>query len=306
MTSAPPPPPAVDPGALVRQEGVLLVGTPADREGLVLALRARGADVRTVDPADGEDAVRAALATHAARLPVACGGDGSVHHLVRELAEAGTLHRPVGVLPRGTGDDLAGHLALPRDEAAAADALLTGRVRRLDLLETDDGALVVNADHLGLGARAAGRADALKPFLGPLAYLVGGVAVGWHQSTWECVVEVDGEVVHEGPAVVVAVGVGHRVGGGVPLLPGSQADEGAARVVVAAPVGRRERVALGLALRRGEHPGRAGVTAARGQEVRLRADRPMPVDLDGELLAPVTERSWTLREAAWGVVVASG
>src|SRR5207248_883935 len=59
-----------------------------------------------------------------------CGGDGSAHAAVQGLAGRG---KPMGLLPLGTGNDLARNLGLPRDPAAAADVVLAGRTRAMDL-----------------------------------------------------------------------------------------------------------------------------------------------------------------------------
>ena len=109
---------------------------------------------------------------------VVCGGDGSVHAVVAALHRAGAAGPPVGLIPLGTGNDLARALGLPLDPAAAARVVLDGRPRTLDLLVDDAGGMVVNAVHLGVGAEAARQAAALKPRLGRLAYLVGGVSAG--------------------------------------------------------------------------------------------------------------------------------
>ena len=52
----------------------------------------------------------------------------------------------------------------------AAHGFVGGRARPLDLLETDDGRVVVNASHAGLGAQAAQRSEDLKERFGPVAY----------------------------------------------------------------------------------------------------------------------------------------
>jgi diacylglycerol kinase (ATP) len=60
----------------------------------------------------------------------ACGGDGTIHNIAQALANTPTA---LGVLPLGTANALAHDLALPRNLAAAARALLHATSRRIAL-----------------------------------------------------------------------------------------------------------------------------------------------------------------------------
>ena len=61
---------------------------------------------------------------------VAVGGDGSVGQAVAALARTKVA---LGIVPTGTGNLLAGNLALPSDPADAARVILTGRRRVIDV-----------------------------------------------------------------------------------------------------------------------------------------------------------------------------
>src|SRR5690606_12259058 len=81
------------------------------------------------------------------RRLVLAGGDGSVHAAVNSIARLGLLDDVVvGILPFGTGNDLAGGVGLS-DPEVALDACLGDAHRRLDLLRTAD-RVAVNAIHL--------------------------------------------------------------------------------------------------------------------------------------------------------------
>lgn len=88
------------------------------------ALRARGLEVETLSttPEDrGQQAAREACA-RGADLVLACGGDGTVHHVLQALASCSSA--ALGVLPLGSANVLARHLRLPLDPLAAALAQL--------------------------------------------------------------------------------------------------------------------------------------------------------------------------------------
>jgi diacylglycerol kinase family enzyme len=61
---------------------------------------------------------------------VAVGGDGAVLQVVNALAETKVA---LGIIPRGTGNLLAGNLRIPHRLDRAVDVLVNGRHRRIDL-----------------------------------------------------------------------------------------------------------------------------------------------------------------------------
>src|SRR4029077_12902176 len=101
-----------------------------------------GAEVITA--ADPGEAARAldrrlgAPATAAAPLSrlIVVGGDGSVHLALNRLFESGRQGNvALGLIPMGTGSDLARSLGLPRDHRQALERALAATPRELDVLE---------------------------------------------------------------------------------------------------------------------------------------------------------------------------
>ncbi|MGY1780106.1 diacylglycerol/lipid kinase family protein [Geodermatophilus sp. SYSU D01036] len=289
-------------------------GSAGSADGLDPALEVlrAGADVEVAATADAGDLDRVLAGRDGRRLAVA-GGDGSVHAVVAALDRAGALDPadPLGVVPLGTGNDLAGALGLPDDPAAAARCVLDGPPRPLDLLRDDAGGVVVNAVHAGIGVRAADEAAGLKERLGVLAYPVGAAVAGIAGAEHRLRVTVDGAVVTapagwaaDGATPLLMVGVcnGPTIGGGTALAPGADPGDGLADVVVSAATGAAARAAFAVALLAGRHPGRDDVVVVRGREVTVTGG-PAGLDADGDLLPPAAARTWRLVPAAWSVSV---
>ncbi|SNS87446.1 Diacylglycerol kinase family enzyme [Geodermatophilus pulveris] len=289
-------------------------GTAGDGAvGAALRELRTGADVvvaATGSPAELDEA----LAGRDGRRLVVLGGDGSLHAVARALHRAGALDpaEPVGVVARGTGNDLARSLGLPLDPVAGAAAVLAGVPRPLDLLEDDAGGLVVNAVHAGVGARAGARADRLKELLGVVAYPVGAAMAGVSSLGWPLRVEVDGRVaahpregwVADGTRELLMLGVctGRSIGGGTPLAPDAEPDDGLADVVLSAATGPVARAAFAAALTSGEHVDRPDVLVLRGSRVAL-SGGPVDLDADGEVEEGVASRTWRVRRHGWSLLV---
>lgn len=289
-------------------------GTAGDDavEAAVATLRT-GADVAVA--ATGSRAeLDEALAARDGRRVVVLGGDGSVHAVARALDRAGGLDpaEPVGILARGTGNDLARTLGLPLDPVEGASAVLAGRARPLDLLVDDAGGLVVNAVHAGVGARAGVQAHRLKERLGVVAYPVGAALAGVTSAGWPLRVEVDGRVAAhpaegwaaDGTDDVLMLGVctGRSIGGGTPLAPHAAPDDGLADVVVSVATGPVARAAFAAALATGEHVDRPDVLVLRGAQVAVTGG-PVDLDADGEVEEGVAARTWRVRRHGWSVLV---
>lgn len=85
--------------------------------------------LRTRSPEETQEHARRAARDGYARV-IAAGGDGTVHWVLNGLAGADTA---LGIIPLGSGNDLARNLGLPLDVEAATRVALTGTVRRADL-----------------------------------------------------------------------------------------------------------------------------------------------------------------------------
>jgi diacylglycerol kinase family enzyme len=279
----------------------------ADDEAVEAALEVlrAGADVAVAATGNAAE-LDEALAAHPDRRLVVLGGDGSVHAAVAALDRAGRLDPavPVGIVPRGTGNDLAQALGLSLDPAESAAAVLAGVPRPLDLLRDDDGGLVVNAVHVGIGAVATAQAARFKGALGTAAFPLGAAIAGVTSGGTNLRIEVDGEVLADGSTGVLMLGVcnGPTIAGGTPLAPGAIPDDGLADVVVSTATGPVARAAFAAALLNGSHDGRPDVRVVRGRRVSI-SGPPVEAVADGELQDAAPSRSWRVEPRAWSVVL---
>ena len=280
-------------------------GAAEEAVGAALSVLSARTDVRREVCAEPGDLDGVLDGLRDGEILVVTGGDGSVHTAVAALHRRGALaaDRPLGLVPLGTGNDLARTLGIPLDPADAARALLAGTARALDLVVDDGDGVVVNAVHLGIGAEAAEKAGALKDRLGAAAYAVGSVAAGVRPGGWSLRVEVDGASVHvDDEVLMVGVANGRTIGGGAELAPDASPDDGLVDVVIATSTGPLARLGFATSLREGDHVERDDVLVVRGRSVTVTGEE-FPVNADGELYGPVSARTWTVRPAVWSVLV---
>lgn len=103
---------------------------------------------------------------------IVAGGDGTINEVVNGLLERDAGPVPLGILPFGTANVLAGELGIPSRPVAAARALLAAEPCDIHLGELNGTAFMVMAG-IGLDGRIVARlSSVLKRRLGRLAYAV--------------------------------------------------------------------------------------------------------------------------------------
>lgn len=283
----------------------LIIFNPAARRasrahGAVRAAAAEGgAEIRTTEgPGDAARLARRARAEGVGQVVVA-GGDGTVNEVLNGIAP----HRPggagpdsggeggvptVGLLPLGTGNDVARNLGVPLDLPEAVAALEHGAERAVDVgrVSAEKNRYFLNSAIGGVGGLVERRlSPRLKGWLGPMSYRVAAVASFRRVPRHRVEVERgDGGDSFRGRAHSVVVANGPVAGAGIPVAPEARPDDGSLDVVVA-----EAGTALGIPglladVLRGRHLDRPDVHWFRADSVTLRSRPPMWVSVDGEVL----------------------
>ncbi len=271
-------PPARGPVAVLANTSTGSGRSAALLPSVVAALAATGRPVRVLD-ASGRDAAlaacRAAVDDGAAAI-VTVGGDGTAHLAIQAVAATATA---LGVVPTGTGNDLAAELGLARRPAeaarAVAAALAGGSTRSIDLARAEDpsgrrlwyGAVLA----AGFDAAVNARANRLAFPRGRRRYDAAILLELARLRARRYTLRLDG-VEHRVDAVLVAVANTGRYGAGLRICPHADPTDGRLDVVVGGRMGRATLVRLAPAVRRGSHLGHPAVSVAQARVVELAAD----------------------------------
>lgn len=255
----------------------------------VRALTSAGVRTRVQVSSSSDDLrriVREAVARGSDTVAV-CGGDGTLHWAVQELAGTACA---LGVLPVGTGDDNARTWGIPLgDPTAAAQVVVTGRRRSLDVahVRAADGTsrYFVGVLSAGFDSFVNERANRMSWPKGKARYLA--AIIGELRSFAPAVYEadVDGDRITDG-AMLVAVGNGISYGGGMKICPAAQPDDGVLDVTWLHAVKTSRFLRLFPSVFSGGHVERAEVSTYRGREIGLSAEGQLAY-ADGERVGPL-------------------
>lgn len=218
-------------------------------------------------------------------LVVAAGGDGTAHEVANGLVGSGTV---MGLLPLGSGNDLARTLGVPRDLPGACRLLARGAARAIDVGSVE-GEVFVNGIGIGLDGVVLEKIRARRWLPGSAVYLEGIIRALWSYRPLAVEIRYDGARLALA-VTLVAVANGPYVGGGIPIAPGAGIDDGLFDLCIVGASSRFEVIRrLGKAYR-GAHTRLPQVTMARAAAVTVEMERAAPLQMDGELFLPKTAR----------------
>lgn len=218
---------------------------------------------------------------------VVFGGDGTTMQAAAALAGTDV---PLGLVPGGTGNILAGNLRIPSRPVPAAQLISRGRTRRIDLgrVERPDGTHYF-AVACGAGADArvmGGTASTEKRRWGIGGYLATLARVIPEVRSTECTIAVDGRTFEAPATVALALNCPEMIPPVLKVMDRVALDDGVLDLLVLAADGPWQcarglwRVIQNVVV--GTGPTRY-LTYARGSEIRIEADEVLPVQFDGDV-----------------------
>ncbi len=276
------------------------------------AMQARGMAYQLISASSGPEAcaVLAGLPPDVAALAV--GGDGTAHGLLPELTRSG---RALGLVPLGSGNDLAGMLGLGAGDFAAALGRLERPPQRLDVLEVtlESGppTLLLNGLGMGFDAQVAALMTAAParwfglPLSGFSRYLWAALSGLRGLESGIISVTLDGQNSDEqpfysGPSCLAAIMNGSRYGGGFQIAPGADPQDGLLDLTLGGQLSRPALLFLMFRVLRGTHLTHPQVRHARAARATLTWQTPIQTHLDGELAGRQRELSVRVLPGALG------
>jgi len=242
-------------------------------------LRALGASVELYATKSADDLARAAAEASgdgSVDRVVICGGDGSVHHAVRDFdLERGTF----AILPLGSGDDFADVCNVPRDVRRACEIAVRGAVREVDVALAN-GIRYLGVAGLGFDSEVNEYANSIRLPLGSFVYVYATLRLLPRFQPHR--VSIDGAPAS--PIMFAAVGNSRQYGGGIRIAPEAVVDDG---LLDACIVRRTSRWQLLMTMPRaysGAHVKSAFVEMRRAAAFSFDSEETLKVYGDGEYM----------------------
>lgn len=234
-------------------------------------------------------------------LVIACGGDGTVSEVANGLAGTGV---PLGVLPAGTVNIWATEAGIPRDPRAAAEAVLKGVARPVDLGMAGGRYFLLMAG-MGLdGAIARNLSLPMKRSLGRTAYVLTGMwTAAWFAGSQVNVV-VDGQRL-ERNVVWIVIGNTRLYGGLVTVTPDAKIDDGLLDLCIFSGHGFLSSTEGLMAVLYSRHLSLKSVEYRHCKEVSVESVRPLPIQADGDYVG-TTPQTFSVAPRALTVMLPKG
>jgi len=273
-------------------ESVFAVFNPQSGKGrgaklvapVLAALAAEGLAVEHASTESAGDEARIAgdAVARGFRRIVAVGGDGTWSNVADALIKAGARDVALGLIPGGTGCDLAKSLGIPaRDVRGCARIVRDGRTRTIDAGRVEQRHFL---NVVGFGFDIAVIEDSWK-----VRYLGGDFLYAY------CALRQLGafpgfavEIAAEGAAPVredlmmLVIANARVFGGGFRIAPRADLSDGRLDAMAFRNMGLARRLALMARLLKGTHEGLPEVGASRARCYRLRFEAPPAYETDGE------------------------
>lgn len=210
------------------------------------------------------------------------GGDGTVMEVVGALAHSGT---PIGVLPGGTGNLVAGVLRIPSGTTKAVRALVAGERCFFDLGRLPDGRYFTFAAGVGVDVAMVERTPQWhKRALGMLSYAVTATRAALGGELIHVTIDVDGKRVDAKAVLAMIANAGSILGGRFTLGPDVKPDDGELDLCLFMPERISDLLSLFWRMLRRDFSPHPGMTFARGRRFVISSEPSVSVQADGDIV----------------------
>lgn len=215
---------------------------------------------------------------------VAVGGDGTINEVSSVLC--GKKGIKFGILPFGTGNDIADTLKLPLTPNEALDVLFNEDAHDMDMGSVNDKKFI-NIAGIGFDVDvlinvAKRKEKAKSKAKGMLPYFLGILDALFHRRRIHAVIETEHGKIEE-DILLTTIGNGRRFGGGMQANPKAIVNDGLFDICVVEYMGLARFLSLLPLFMKGKHLGKKPVKYFRAKQMNIITDVKCKMELDGEI-----------------------
>ncbi|NLW22002.1 MAG: diacylglycerol kinase family lipid kinase [Tissierellia bacterium] len=247
--------------------------------------------VLTTKPKDAIDITREKIKNGYKKI-VAVGGDGTVNEVALGILEAGV--GTLGIIPSGTGNDLARTLGIPFNLKEAINVIIKGNIKQIDVGTTNNN-IFLNIGSVGFDAEVAKNTEVLKKRIrSGISYFLAIFVTLLKYKSIRAKLEIDKRIVDK-DILLIAVGNGRYYGGGLKILPTAIPDDGYLHVCLVNKISKLKLLVLFPSILIGKHIiFKKYVEILKAKEVKIIVENPTYLNVDGEIITIEKETSFGL------------
>ena len=232
---------------------------------------------------------------------VAVGGDGTVNEVARGILESG--NGKLGILPSGTGNDMARTLNIDFDPVKAIDTIINGNKKNIDVGFVND-RLFLNIASIGFDAETVKNTESVKKKIrSNIAYIIGVLITLFKFKDKKIQLEIDDHSVDKDISLI-AVGNGRYYGGGLKILPMAIPDDGNFYICIVNKVAKIKLFFLFPTIFKGKHIKlKKHVETFKAKKIKVVTKDTAYLNVDGEIYDVEKETLFTMGDRKLPVYV---
>ncbi len=221
-------------------------------------------------------------------LIIVVGGDGTIFEIVNGLTLSNNRKTALGVVPTGSGNDLARTLGTPKDIISACNEILNGQTKIIDL-GLVNGVYYANSLGIGFDAQVAHLANEIKDDVkrsGLSLYLTALFKVlSKDYHPFSVSIKIDEDDFFTRKIVLITANNGMSYGGGFKITPKARNDDGLLNICLIDKLSAWKVIPRLPFVIIGKHEWMKCAHTYRAKKIIVRAnEESLPAQLDGELM----------------------
>lgn len=231
---------------------------------------------------------------------VAVGGDGTVNEVSKGIMNRGM--GVLGIIPGGTGNDMAKSLDIPMNPEEALEIILKGNKKQIDI-GIANSFHFLNIASVGFDAEVViNNIRIKKKIKNHISYIISVIYTLFSFKNKRIRIEIDGKVFDE-EVLLMAVGNGKYYGGGMKILPLAEVDDGNLYICIISNISKLRILALFPTIFKGTHIKHTKyVKNYTGKKVKILGEKELPLNIDGDTTT-AREVNFSIEEKRLTVIV---
>lgn len=231
---------------------------------------------------------------------VAVGGDGTVNEVARGLINMGK--GTLGIIPGGTGNDMAKSLGINMDPKEALIVLSKGVKKDIDIGKIN-GYKFLNIASVGFDAEVVfNNVNIKKKIKSGISYAVSVIYTLLSFKSKKVEIEIDGEIIEDN-IILMAVGNGKYYGGGMKILPMADVDDGFFHICIVSGIGKIKLLFLFPTIFKGNHiKYNKYVKIYKSKNIKVKSSENILLNIDGELVPDINDIEFSMEENKLNVI----